>query len=146
MTNRKIYAVAALCLAINGGLPAQGCVVSGHPAAEARWGTASSSNDLEAVVDQPGPIEVESVASATWQVPLDGMLNLEHPTAKAAGLTSTEQPVVIYFHALRHPTRGLYIVDTGVEHALAATIRSTRRCAGSSPSSPRWTPCTCTSI
>jgi glyoxylase-like metal-dependent hydrolase (beta-lactamase superfamily II) len=63
---------------------------------------------------------VETVASATWQVPLDGMLNLEHPTAKAAGLTSSDQPVVIYFHGLRHPTRGLFIVDTGVEHALGS--------------------------
>jgi N-acyl homoserine lactone hydrolase len=120
MTNRKIYAISTLCLLVNGALLAQGCVVSGHPAAEARWGSAASSTQLEAVVDEPGPIEVETVASATWHVPLEGMLNLEHPKAKAANLKASEQPVVIYFHALRHPTRGLFIVDTGVEHALAS--------------------------
>jgi len=120
MTNRNIYMISSICLLINGAILAQGCVVSGHPAAEARWGTSSGSTALEQVVDQPGPIEVESVASATWQVPLDGMLNLEHKAAKAAGLTSSDQPVVIYFHALRHPTRGLFIVDTGVEHALSS--------------------------
>lgn len=118
MTQRKIYAISSICLALNAALLAQGCVVSGHPAAEALWGTPHRSSQLEATLDQPGPIQVDSVASATWQVPLEGMLNLEHPTAKAAGLTTSEQPVVIYFHALRHPTRGLYIVDTGVEHAL----------------------------
>ncbi len=118
MTNRKIYAVSSICIAINAAILAQGCVVSGHPAAVARWGAAATSTALEATVDQPGPIEVESVASATWHVPLEGMLNLEHPSAKAAGLKSSEQPVVIYFHALRHPTRGLFIVDTGVEHAM----------------------------
>lgn len=120
MTNRKIYAISTLCLLVNGALLAQGCVVSGHPAADARWGSAASSTQLEAVVDEPGPIEVETVASATWHVPLEGMLNLEHPKAKAANLKASEQPVVIYFHALRHPTRGLFIVDTGVEHALAS--------------------------
>jgi len=120
MSNRKIYMILSICLALNGAVLAQGCVVSGHPAAEARWGTSSGSAALEQVVDVPGPIEVESVASATWHVPLEGMLNLEHPTAKAAGLKTSEQPIVIYFHALRHPTRGLFIVDTGVEHALGS--------------------------
>jgi len=118
MTKRKIYIISSICLALNASLLAQGCVVSGHPAAEARWGTQAGSSQLEATLDQPGPIQVESVASATWQVPLEGMLNLDHPSAKAAGLTGSEQPVVIYFHALRHPTRGLFIVDTGVEHAM----------------------------
>jgi glyoxylase-like metal-dependent hydrolase (beta-lactamase superfamily II) len=118
MTKRKIYAIGSVLLAINAAILAQGCVVSGHPAADARWGESVRASQLEARLDQPGPIEVESVASATWQVPLEGMLNLDHPAAKAARLETSEQPVVIYFHALRHPTRGLFIVDTGVEHRI----------------------------
>ena len=117
MTDRKLYILSSLCLMLNTALLSQGCVVSGHPTGEARWGTAASATELEGSLEQPGPIEVESVASASWQVPLEGMLNLDHPDAKAAGLQKGEQPVVIYFHALRHPTRGLYIVDTGVERA-----------------------------
>jgi N-acyl homoserine lactone hydrolase len=135
MPNRKIYVISSLCLALSAAALAQGCVVSGHPAAEARWGSPARSSELEATLEQPGPIEVESIASATWHVPLEGMLNLDHPIAKAAGLQSSEQPVVIYFHALRHPTRGLYIVDTGVEHAM---IQRMRPCAAGSPSWPRW--------
>ncbi len=118
MTKRNIYIISSICMTIGGALLAQGCVVSGHPAGPAQWGEARSSNDLEAVLGSPGPIQVESVASATWQVPLEGMLNLEHPKAQAAGLESSDQPITIYFHALRHPTRGLFIIDTGVEHAL----------------------------
>jgi len=116
MTNRKNYVIAGVCAAIGLAFLAQGCVVSGHPAAEARWGRAASANDLEQTLEQPGPIELTTVASADWQVPLEGMLNLENPKARAAGLARSEQPIVIYFHALRHPTRGLFIVDTGVEH------------------------------
>jgi glyoxylase-like metal-dependent hydrolase (beta-lactamase superfamily II) len=118
MTKQKMYIISGICLTLGGALLAQGCVASGHPAGPARWGQSASSRDLEAMLATPGPIQVETVASATWQVPLEGLLNLEHPTAKAAGLESSEQPISIYFHALRHPTRGLFIVDTGVEHAL----------------------------
>jgi glyoxylase-like metal-dependent hydrolase (beta-lactamase superfamily II) len=118
MTNRNIYAITGIGLALGLGLLSQGCVASGHPTGEARWGKPASSDELEQALEQPGPIEVESVAAATWQVPLEGLLNLEHPKARAAGLKSSEQPITIYFHALRHPTRGLFIVDTGVERAL----------------------------
>jgi len=118
MSKRKIAVLAGLCLTIVGCLATQGCVVSGHPSAPSTWGTSSGSSAFEASIEEPGPIEVESVASATWKVPLEGMVNLDHPVAKAAGLRDSEQPIVIYFHALRHPTRGLYIIDTGVEHAL----------------------------
>lgn len=118
MRSRKVYVLSMICLGLSAAVAAQGCVATGHPAGEARWGESRGSSELEAQIERPGPIEVETVAAATWQVPLEGMLNLEHPTAKAAGLQSSEQPIVIYFHALHHPTRGLFIVDTGVEHRL----------------------------
>jgi N-acyl homoserine lactone hydrolase len=116
MTKRKLFVIAGICAGIALSLAAQGCVVSGHPAAEARWGKSASAADLEQTLDQPGPIEVTTIESADWQVPLEGLVNLDHPQARAAGLRDGEQPIVIYFHALRHPTRGLFIVDTGVEH------------------------------
>jgi len=118
MSKRKTAVIACICLTVSGALLTQGCVVSGHPSAPATWGVSSGSSAFEAAIEEPGPIEVESVESATWKVPLEGMVNLDHPAAKAAGLRDSEQPIVIYFHALRHPTRGLYIIDTGVEHAL----------------------------
>ena len=95
------------------------CATTSHSTQTAELGVPSSLQALEAVVDQPGPIEVETVAAASWQVPLSGMLNLDDPSAQAAGLEDHDEPIQIFFHALRHPTRGLFIIDSGVEAAIA---------------------------
>jgi glyoxylase-like metal-dependent hydrolase (beta-lactamase superfamily II) len=50
-------------------------------------------------------------------VPLAGLVNLDHPRAREAGLADRPEPIQVYFHALHHPTRGLFLVDTGVERA-----------------------------
>jgi N-acyl homoserine lactone hydrolase len=117
MNRTKTLLISSICVLATGAFAAQGCVVTGHASGPSSWGTALPAGSPEEVVDRPGPIEVETVSAAHWQVPLEGMLNLDHPKARAAGLTSNEQPIDIYFHALRHPTRGLFIVDTGVERA-----------------------------
>jgi len=94
------------------------CSTTTHPGGPPPLGVARPARDLLAVVDQPGPVEVETVASADWVVPLEGLVNLENPRARAAGLADRLEPIKVYFHALRHPTRGLYLVDTGIERAL----------------------------
>ena len=95
-----------------------GCTFSSHPTQPSALGTTRSSSELLAVIDQAGPVEVETVSSADWAVDRSGVLNLDHPKAKAAGLEDQDEAIEIYFHVLRHPTRGMYIVDTGVERAL----------------------------
>ena len=104
-------AATALCLA--------GCAVTSHGVQPAQLGEASTLAALEAVVGQPGPIEIETLAAGDWHVPLSGLLNLDDPSAQAAGLTDREEPIQIYLHALRHPTFGLFVIDSGVEAALA---------------------------
>jgi N-acyl homoserine lactone hydrolase len=94
------------------------CGGTSHPTGAPTLGVARSSSDLLAVMDVPGPVEVETVASADWAVPRKGLVNLDHPRARAAGLQDGQEPIQVYFHALRHPTRGLFLVDTGVERAL----------------------------
>jgi glyoxylase-like metal-dependent hydrolase (beta-lactamase superfamily II) len=118
--SRTRKALAALALAV---LPfasvlAVGCHPTTHPVTPAGVGQARSTADLEAVVEQPGPVTVETVTGADWQIDRSGLINLDHPKAKAAGLTDGPEPIQIYFHALRHPSRGLFLVDTGVERAL----------------------------
>jgi len=107
---------SAFCIALS---TLSGCVASGHPVAKASLGTASSGARLDAALATPGPVEVETIAAAEWKVPRSGLINLDHPRAQAAGLVDGDEPVTIYFHALRHPTRGLFIVDSGVERALS---------------------------
>ena len=51
-------------------------------------------------------------------MPLSGLLNLEHPNAMAAGLEDRPEPIVVRFHVIEHPARGMFIVDTGVERAV----------------------------
>jgi glyoxylase-like metal-dependent hydrolase (beta-lactamase superfamily II) len=110
MPNLRLYLGAALLLSA--------CKLTTHPVQPSATGTPSSSEALLAVIDQPGPIQVETVNSADWTIDRSGLINLEHPKAKAAGLQEGMETIQIYFHALRHPERGLFIVDTGVETAL----------------------------
>lgn len=114
-----------LALSILGVLLAAGALAArvgasptSHPVTSADLGGPVSGRTLEAVVDAPGPVVVETVVGAAWHVPLSGMLDLDHPKAKAAGLVDHEEPIHVAFHALRHPTRGTFLVDTGTERAL----------------------------
>jgi len=94
------------------------CRPTSHAVVPSALGTARTNADLEAVVDAPGPVTVETVIGADWQVPRSGLINLDHPKPKEAKLTDGPEPIVIPMHAVRHPTFGLYLVDTGVERAL----------------------------
>ena len=84
-----------------------------HPTTPARIGTPASSAAMEALIDQPGPIEVETVG-ADWEASLSGLLNLKDPKAVQAGLKKRKEPIQIYTHVVRHPTWGFFLVDTGV--------------------------------
>lgn len=103
-----------------------GCHAASHTTTAADLGQARPVSEFVALLDQPGPIVVESVASADWVVDREGMLNLDHPKAEAAHLESGPEPIHIYFHALHHPTKGLFVVDTGVEQAYRDAPSETR--------------------
>ncbi|MBI2390485.1 MAG: MBL fold metallo-hydrolase [Deltaproteobacteria bacterium] len=92
--------------------------MTSHEARPATLGVARTTADLEALVDVPGPLTVESVVGADWAVARSGLVNLDHPKAKDAGLVEGLEPIVVGFHAIHHPTRGLFLVDTGAERAL----------------------------
>lgn len=110
---------SALLLTLGAGsaFGAIGCSITSHEVRPAALGAPRSSDALLAVIDDPGPVTVETVNSADWAVPLKGLVNLDDPRAKAASLVDRSEPIQVYFHAIRHPTRGLYIIDTGVENA-----------------------------
>jgi glyoxylase-like metal-dependent hydrolase (beta-lactamase superfamily II) len=112
-----LAAAGILGLAL-GTLALVGVAVSDHPVTASRLGAPVPAAKMEALLDVPGPIEVETVVGATWQVDRGGLINLDHPEAKAAGLRDGLEPIQIYLHVLRHPQRGTYLVDTGVERAL----------------------------
>jgi N-acyl homoserine lactone hydrolase len=86
------------------------CAATSHPAEKARLGASSSFAQMEALLDVPGPVVLESVTSADWEVPLSGLLNIER-----AGVADRAEPIQIFVHVLRHPTAGTFLVDSGVE-------------------------------
>ncbi len=67
---------------------------------------------IRAQLDQPGPIELSRVVAADWKVPRSGLVNLDHP--RAQGLSDDLEKIQIYFYVLEHPTRGTFLIDTGV--------------------------------
>jgi len=96
----------------------QGCALTSHPLGKPAHGKASSSAEMERLIDQPGPIQMETVISADWSVSLAGLLNLESAEATQAGLKDRDEPIHIYAHLMKHPQRGNFIVDTGLSQKL----------------------------
>ncbi|MCV2367492.1 MBL fold metallo-hydrolase [Roseateles oligotrophus] len=69
-------------------------------------------------MDQPGPLSLQSINSADWQVPLSGLLNLKSAAARSAQLQDHDEPIQIYTHVLLHPSQGAFLIDTGVSRRL----------------------------
>ena len=94
------------------------CTASSHATRPAALGVPISSAQMEALLDTPGPVEVETVVAADWAVTRAGLINLDDPKAKAAHLQDGDEPIQIFTHVIHHPTRGTFLVDSGVSRAL----------------------------
>lgn len=90
------------------------CTASDVPTGVSDLGQPSNLDKLLASTQQSGPIEFTKVAVADWQVPLSGLLNLEHEKAAQAGLEDRLEKIQIYVYLLEHPTQGYFMVDSGV--------------------------------
>lgn len=113
-----VLVTAAVLVAGLAAAAAVGMPLTSHPVHPSALGRPRPVPELLALLDVPGPVELETVVSSDWAVDRSGLVNLEHPSAKAAGLQDGEEPIQNFFHALRHPQHGLFLVDTGVETAL----------------------------
>src|SRR3954468_486431 len=74
------------------------CAASGHATRPATLGVPISGQAMEALMDSPGPIELETVTGADWAVSRGGLIDLDHPSAKAAHLTDGDEPIQIFAH------------------------------------------------
>lgn len=128
-----LVVVLGVLFALGLGLSAFGWPTATHPTTRSELGAPSSASALEAVIEVPGPLSVETVVGADWVIERSGLIDLTHPAARA--LTDGDEPIQVYLHALRHPRFGLFVIDTGVERALvtgpdAAAIRGFIASAG----------------
>ncbi|MDD2700141.1 MAG: MBL fold metallo-hydrolase [Sideroxydans sp.] len=114
-TNHTVFTMLACTLL----LALQGCSLSSHTLAQQpALGQPSGSAEMEQMIDQAGPVELETINSADWSVSLAGLLNLDSAAATQAGLEDRDEPIQIYAHLLKHPRYGNFIIDTGVSQKL----------------------------
>lgn len=118
---RTIIATIALTLAA--------CAQTNHATETSDLGGAPDWSVVGATLAEPGPIAFERIVAASWEVPLGGVVNLDHPHAEEAGLENAPEAIEIYMYALRHPEHGLFLIDTGVDHA--TDVRDTSNMAAS---------------
>jgi len=111
---RRSLAVCSVVVSFAG----TGCRASTHATRVATLGKPTSCQAMEALLERPGPIEVETVVGADWAVTRAGLIDLDDPKAKAAGLKDGDEPIQIFVHVVRHPTRGTFLIDSGVSRKL----------------------------
>ncbi len=92
------------------------CTPTTHLLQPSQMGKNISDAAMEQQLQTPGPVVLETVTSATWAVPLAGLVNLSDP--QATGLKNHDEPISVYAHVLRHPVYGNFLVDTGVSAKL----------------------------
>lgn len=90
------------------------CTASDVPTQASVLGQSSNLDRLLVSMQQPGKIEFAKIPAADWQVPLSGLLNLEHEKAVQAGLEDRQEKIQIYVYVLKHPSEGYFLVDSGV--------------------------------
>jgi N-acyl homoserine lactone hydrolase len=113
-----IALISALGVALGG--PHLGFTQTSHASIPQALGAPRPFDAVEqAAQDEAGPIRLEAIVAADWEIDLEGLLNLEHPTAKAAGIENRKEPIQIKFYALHHPERGTFLIDTGVARSIA---------------------------
>jgi glyoxylase-like metal-dependent hydrolase (beta-lactamase superfamily II) len=94
------------------------CAVTSHPAQLVEVGQPSQLAAIAPTLQKPGPIQFQKVIAANWAVDRGGLINLDDPKAKAAGLKDELEDIQIYFYVLDHPRFGRYLVDTGLESTI----------------------------
>lgn len=93
---------------------------STHEAKKSPLGMASNMQNINAMLSKPvgqGIVSLTTVVAADWQVPLAGLVNLNHDKSQQAQLKDKMEPIKIFTYVLEHPTHGSFLIDTGVSEA-----------------------------
>ena len=90
------------------------CTATSNGTSTANLGRESNNAALIGSLKKPGPIRFEKITVANWQVPLSGLLNLEHPKAISAGLVDKEEDIQLFIYVLSHPSKGTFLIDSGI--------------------------------
>jgi glyoxylase-like metal-dependent hydrolase (beta-lactamase superfamily II) len=113
--------VGLICTVVLLGIWISQSTATTHPSTLASLGTPSSVDAMELSLNESQQVMLNTIKAADWQVPLSGLLNLDHPKAKAAGLEDHSEHIQVYAFHIKHPVYGDYLVDTGVSELFAKT-------------------------
>ena len=101
-------------------LLALGCRATSHASVPAPVVAAKQTpSSWDEVLAAPANVSVDVVLAAHWAVEREGLLNLDHPEAKKAGLKNGDVPIILQVGVVRHPERGDFLVDSGIDRDLA---------------------------
>ncbi|WP_141731543.1 MBL fold metallo-hydrolase [Oligoflexus tunisiensis] len=94
------------------------CAITSTPAQLVEVGKPSRVDAIKPALTGQGPIQFRKVVAANWAADRGGLIQLEDPKAKAAGLKNELEDIQIYFYVIDHPTFGRYLIDTGIESTM----------------------------
>lgn len=109
---------STILMAVLASLLLTACGATSIESEPAKLGQPSTWAAMEAVIDKPGPIQFKKHLAARWAVNLSGLVNLDNPKARSAGLEDRQEPIEIYTYSLAHPSAGTFIVDSGISESL----------------------------
>lgn len=118
MQRARSHATCALTLGLI--LLVTGCKASSLPIHKAEIKQAVTIEELATGNQDAGPIRLQKITAADWQIGLSGLLNLEDPKAKAALLEDRSEPIQLYFYVIDHPQFGRFFIDRGVSDHFTA--------------------------
>lgn len=70
--------------------------------------------DVKVWYQSKGSIKFEKIIASDWESDRSGLIDLDHPNSKLAGLTNGEEPIQIYFYSMEHPKFGTFFIDSGL--------------------------------
>lgn len=71
------------------------------------------------VFAEPSEVEVRVEVAAHWLGARRGLIDFKHPTTKRSELEGGPQLISLLVGVIRHPERGDFLIDTGIDRSLA---------------------------
>lgn len=112
-------------LTLAAGLSACATPATHHPAIASSLGTPSRTSGLEASLTRPGTVIFRRVRFATWTGGRGTFIDRDDPRTSA--VPPGFEDANIYAYVVDHPTRGRYLIDTGVSADLEPRLNGIMR-------------------
>lgn len=116
------FVLPALLLALLGACASP---MTHHALIPADLGAPAASGALEASLTRPGLVTVERIAFAQWTAGRGSFIDRED--ARTAATPKGDETATIYAYVLDHPTRGRFLIDSGVSADLESRLNPVMR-------------------